>query len=525
MSALVTKRREIVPTRAILIPMAAVAGLLALLGLPSLRGSPQLVASFLGAGGTILVAAAALWLRSRREDRPLSIEVAIYKHHWVQSLTQLAVLFYWGWHVRFVYAFLPLILAQILFAYGVESLLHWTRRRHYRFGFGPMPIVLSINLFLWFRPEWFYWQFALIVVGYLGKDLIRWRKDGRSAHIFNPSSFPLAVGSIFLVLTGSTDLTLGREIAQTQFYPPNMYLWLFLVSLPVQILFGVARVTMAAVATLLAISYGYFAATGIYLFVDAHISVPVFLGTLLLITDPSTSPRSDTGQVVFGVLYGLGVTGFYVLLAAIGAPVFYDKLLPVPLLNLTVRGIERWLKKDPVANFDLSRVARGLSPRLRFAGYTGIWALFFVTVRTAGGVGDEHPGQYLTFWQEACREGNAQACAYTVAVTARYCEQGSGWACNEWGAHLVRTGEPEGAEEAFRRSCELGFDPGCRNVGRAPEGAGSLARAAPSVDDLPIVLRGSKGPIRERDRETLFALACEQGWPGFCDRITEVDRR
>jgi hypothetical protein len=89
----------------------------------------------------------------------------------------------------------------------------------------------------------------MILVGYLGKELIRWRKNGRSAHIFNPSSFPLAVFSLGLILTGTTYVTLGSEIAQTQFNPPRIYLFIFLVSLPVQLLFGVARVTMAAVAT------------------------------------------------------------------------------------------------------------------------------------------------------------------------------------------------------------------------------------------------------------------------------------
>jgi hypothetical protein len=63
----------------------------------------------------------------------------------------------------------------------------------------------------------------------------------------------------------------------------------------------------------------------------------------LLVTDPSTSPRTPLGRAVFGVLYGLGVFGLYALLGAMGLPTFYDKLMMVPLLNLLVRpSTARW---------------------------------------------------------------------------------------------------------------------------------------------------------------------------------------
>ena len=76
--------------------------------------------------------------------------------------------------------------------------------------------------------------------------------------------------------------------------------------------------------------------TGVPYFLDSEIPSAVFLGLHLLVTDPSTSPRTPLGRLVFGVLYGLGVFGLYSLLGAIGAPTFYDKLMCVPLLNLSV---------------------------------------------------------------------------------------------------------------------------------------------------------------------------------------------
>src|SRR5678809_1738423 len=121
---------------------------------------------------------------------------------------------------------------------------------------------------------------------------------------FNPSSFPLAVVSLVLLVAGATDLTWGREIANTQFYPPHMYLMLFLIGLPGQYFFGVTLMTMSAVVTTYVFGLLYYAATGIYFFYDSYVPIAVFLGMHLLFTDPSTSPRTELGRIIFGALYG-----------------------------------------------------------------------------------------------------------------------------------------------------------------------------------------------------------------------------
>jgi hypothetical protein len=54
---------------------------------------------------------------------------------------------------------------------------------------------------------------------------------------------------------------------------------------------------------------------------------------------------------------------------------------------------------------------------------------------------------------------------------------------------------------------------------RALAGDGPLtAEGSPPLDELPILLRGSKGPIADRRPASLFARACEQGWPESCGR-------
>ena len=462
----------------------------------------------------LLVWSVGLGVAARRRGRALAIRFAPRAQHWIQACAQTAVLLYWGWYVHFVYAYAPLIVAQLVFAYAVESLVAWSRRDVHTLGFGPFPVVLSINLFLWFKPDWFALQFAMIVVGYVAKEFIRWDREGRAVHIFNPSSFPLGVLSLALILTGASNVTFGEEIASSQFYPPYMYLFIFLVALPGQLRFGVARMTLAAVLTLYAISAGFVALTGTYLFYDTHIPIAIFLGMHLLFTDPSTSPRSEAGRILFGMLYAIAAAACYSLLGALGVPTFYDKLLPVPLLNLLVRRIDRLAASGRLALLDASRLGAALSPLRRNAAYVGVWAIVFTALSALRGLGDDPPGQALPFWYDACRAGRARACAYAAQMTFNYCTDGSGWACNEWGIRELAAGRP--AAGAFARGCRLGFSPACDNIGRTGVDATALARGRPQPADLPIVLRGTKPPLSGRSLDELDARACDQGWPGAC---------
>jgi hypothetical protein len=40
--------------------------------------------------------------------------------------------------------------------------------------------------------------------------------------------------------------------------------------------------------------------------------------------------------------------------------------------------------------------------------------------------------------------------------------------------------------------------------------------APPALDDYPIILRGSKQAITDRQPSVLYALACNQGWASAC---------
>jgi tetratricopeptide (TPR) repeat protein len=371
--------------RPLLLPLAWTILLIALGFLPAIQHQTVVRWSFWGAGVALLVWNAVMLVTAGRRGRRLSIDVALRSQHYVQACAHLSILTYWGWYWREVYDAAPLIVAQLVFAYAFDALLAWSRRDTYTFGFGPLPIIFSTNLFLWFKPEWFYFQFMLVAVGFAAKELIRWNKDGRLVHVFNPSSFPLAVASLLLLMTGTTHLTWGPEIAATQFNPPGIYLLIFLVALPGQLLFGVASMTLASVATMYAFSLGYFLATGDHFFLELPFPIAIFLASHLLFTDPSTAPRSELGRLMFGVLYASGVIALYVLLDRLGLPTFYDKLLPVPFLNLSIQAIDKAARSNALKRFDPAALGRALTPRKRNLAYIAAWAGLFVTMQAQTG--------------------------------------------------------------------------------------------------------------------------------------------
>lgn len=371
--------------RPLALPLTFTLLLIALGFLPLVSGQRTVRLSFWAAAAVLTVWNAVMIVTVRRRQRTLAIEVSIRKQHWVQACAHLSILTYWGWYWHEVYDAAPLIAAQIVFAYAFDMLLVWSRRDTYTFGFGPFPIIFSTNLFLWFKPDWFSLQFLLVSVGFAAKELIGWEKEGRRVHIFNPSSFPLSVASLILLLTGMTGITWGPEIATTQFNPPHIYALIFLVALPGQFLFGVASMTLAAVATVYGFSLTYFLVTGNHFFLELPFPIAIFLASHLLFTDPSTSPRTELGRLIFGVLYASGVIACYVLLDRLGQPTFYDKLLPVPFLNLSIRAIDRAARSNALGRFDPGALLPKLTAPMRHLAYMALWTALFVTMQAQTG--------------------------------------------------------------------------------------------------------------------------------------------
>ncbi len=432
----------------------------------------------------------------------------------------LSVYAYWGYYWAPVYPYAPLLVGQLFFAYAFDMLLSWSRRQPYGLGFGPFPIVLSTNLFLWFKDDWFLFQFLLIAVGFLGKAFVRWERDGKRVHIFNPSAFTLALFSLVLIVTGTTDVTWAQEINTTFSLGPRMYTVLFLIGLVVMYFFAITPVTAMAAATLFGLSAALLGdATGVPYFVDSEIPTAVFLGLHLLVTDPSTSPRTPLGRAIFGVLYGVGVFALYALL---------DRARRADLLRQAAvraaaqpagagdrsagrrasvdRPLVRWLGLDPpIGHRNLAHMA--------------VWIGFFALMTATGRTDGMHRGDALPFWQQACAEGrNAglrAAAAHRGVVLRRQRRLG----LQRAGPALPRgpprrpptPSAPPATSPAPARPLPGRLRQPARLRRRRP-------RANPRPLDLRLLLREGGPNLLDMPEPDLYARACRHGWSFACGK-------
>lgn len=512
--------------RTTLVPIAALA-CFALL--PAVRSTPRLLWSILGASAALLAFYAVLSRRAAAAGRTPYLEFVPKPVHYVQLLMHSSVYAYWGWYWHEVYRQVPLILAQVAFLYALDMLVCWSRRDRWILGFGGFPIVLSTNLFLWFKPDWYFLQFLMIATGVLCKEFVTWERDGRRTHIFNPSAIALFLFSIGLIATGTTSHTWASEIAVSFNNPPFIYLEIFALGLVVQSLFSVTLVTLAGTAALFGLTFAYTRWTGLYYFVDTGLPAAVFLGLHLLITDPATSPKESPAKALFGAAYGAGVFALYWILDPLGLS-FYDKLLCVPLLNLTVRALDR-ASRSLTEGKPLSDWLR--SNRVHMAAWIG----FFLLMVGAGVFAYPFPGSDPRFWRAKCAQGGGTACARWVEIMDSACQFKSASGCVDLGNALADGGlirrDPVRAGKAFAHVCELGSAEGCGGLLRVvrSDGGVSLQGACDGGDGESCFLLGSLAvqgqgvPADPARGAALFGRACGAGWPRGCFGLADLHRR
>ncbi len=508
--------------------------------LPRVDANPHLNAAILSPAAFLLAGLCALWWNVVRTGRTLTFEFVPRRVHWVQMIMHSSVYAYWGWYWREVYHEIPLIAAQVVFLYVLDMLVCWFRRDNWILGFGPIPIIFSMNLFLWFRDDWFYLQFVMVAMIVFGKEFLKWKRDGHLTHIFNPSAFALFLTSIVLLATRSTPITWGAEISTTFNNPPNIYLEIFLLGLIVQGLFSVTLVTLSAAAMLCLLDFVYLGSTGMYRFIDFNIHPAVFLGLLLLVTDPSTSPRKNFGRAIFGAAYGAGVFVVYGLLDSLGQPTFYDKLLCVPLLNLTVRVLDRlsivlsgWAARQSWRRLRPIEALSAWTPQQANFGFMGIWVVLFGFMFVTGFLGGKHPGSDPAFWQKACDAGHTEACRILARTLDVQCQHNSAGGCFDLGM-LLSEGkrlprDPMSAARSLKHACDIGWESACGGVLNLVKTDGDSVLLQPcnrgdgeSCFMLGSLYYGGQGVSRNLEYSaTLFQQSCTAGFTRGCGQIGE----
>jgi hypothetical protein len=222
-----------------------------------------------------------------------------------------------------------------------------------------------------------------------------------------------------------------------------------------------------------------------------------------------------------------------------GAPRFYDKLLCVPPLNLSVRVLDRIgysLDRSAVALLKRIRAPRFVwagSPRMTNFAFISIWTVLFGVMAATGFVTTEvvgipHPGADPAFWEQACDAHRHSACPTWVGILNVQCEAGSGSACFTMGKVTnlgsVVPRDPGAAGRGLGRACDLREPDACEAFANFVSAGGdrTLAQSCDHGDSnscffLGTVLQLGKGVVQDDERALkVFEESCNDGYVRAC---------
>ncbi len=176
---------------------------------------------------------------------------------------------------------------------------------------------------------------------------------------------------------------------------------------------------------------------------------------------------------MFGAAYGAAVCGLYWVLDPFGLS-YYDKLLCVPVLNLTVRALDR-ASAALISNWRMPVWRPEQANRVHMA----VWVCLFAVMIATGFLKGPAPD----FWRKACAENRPTACERWIEFAHTACVFDSGSACLDLGTALTDgRAAPRDlvkAGKAFAHACDLGLAEGCAGLlGSVEKSGGDFFQSA-----------------------------------------------
>ncbi len=287
----------------------------------------------------LLVLGPLVWLQMRGRGLRGNVETNIKLSHFLPASIQIVLFTYWAIYWRGLQWYAPGIAMQVVYAYVLDALLSLASRRKWVASVGPLPIVLSTNLFVIFLPGHAYLTLAAITVALCSRVFIRYTDlRGVRRHVLNPSAFGISVVGVATLLWPA----LGYGDTAYEFnIPPNMAELVLALGLIVQWKVPVVLLSLGCVGGI----HFWAQFSGEYMF--SPYWAPVTLVIVLLVTDPATTPRSAWGRLMYGFAVGLAMQLSGHVLRELYDLDNYAKVLGIPMANALVPLFERIAARLP----------------------------------------------------------------------------------------------------------------------------------------------------------------------------------
>ncbi|HTE05253.1 MAG TPA: hypothetical protein VK824_03575, partial [Planctomycetota bacterium] len=164
--------------------------------------------------------------------------------------------------------------------------------------------------------------------------------------------------------------------------------------------------------------------------------------------------------------YGLCYCVLFAVFERLGVPTLYDKLLPLPFLNLSVKLIDRFARSGLVGRF--ARWEAAFPLRRMNLVHMACWAAIFIPMMATGYVGAPQPGSSIPFWKKVVAQGGRDGPRGLLTVARFQAQQGSAEAWNELGlismeGRIVNR-SPAAAVECFAKASALGSLTASKNL-------------------------------------------------------------
>ena len=308
---------------------------------------------------------AAIAVAAAPNRRASPVRLTVRFTHALQLSVQFLVFCYWSLYWPDARDYFRQLGLLAVIAYLVDGMVSMARYRSWNVGVGPLPVVLSASLFVWFTGETAWVAYVMIACGVASKHLLQ-RGGGR--HLFNPSAFGVCVIAIPCILMPHR---LGEiDVSHHLNTPPNMLEVILLLAsfahwrVPVVLISVSAALASRVLHPLMPL---VFAA---HPYTPAVDWAPIYLGITLLVTDPATTPRRPMAQVLFGAAY-------MTLFAFIGSALdyngmnFWAKMLPIPTAQLLRAGLRSLRGGAPAPGVVVAGAALQSPPRARLGRFHG----------------------------------------------------------------------------------------------------------------------------------------------------------